>query len=52
MFFTGDSKDYIYDIDLRLYCKTEGICLSEIKKAALAHKKQNSIIKLFHILFM
>lgn len=51
MFITGKGIDFINDIELDLYCRGEGVCLSELKKAAVTNKKQNFILKLFSIIF-
>ena len=53
MFINGGSASYIFEgnsrnVDLELYCKYEGIALSELK--ILYNKKNNTIDKIKKIL--
>lgn len=53
MFINGGSSSYIFEgnsrnVDLELYCKYEGISLSELK--ILYNKKNNTIDKIKKIL--
>lgn len=51
MFVTGDRIDFVKDIELKLYCKGEGVSLAEINRIANSRKKKINIFN-FLIYFL
>ena len=51
MFVTGYSIDFVKDIELKIYCKNEGVSLAEINRIANLNKKKSNIFNLLRRVF-